>query len=37
LFFWRALPGLRAAARPVYARLGLIGRSDRPGAREDRR
>ncbi|HEY2863843.1 MAG TPA: MFS transporter [Casimicrobiaceae bacterium] len=26
LFFWRALPGLRAAARPVYVRLGLIGR-----------
>lgn len=25
-FFWRALPGLREAARPVYARLGLIGR-----------
>ena len=23
--FWRALPGLRAAARPVYARLGLGG------------
>jgi hypothetical protein len=28
LFFWRALPGLRAAARPVYVRLGLISRRD---------
>jgi hypothetical protein len=32
LAFWRALPGLRAAARPVYIRLGLIGRDDRPGS-----
>ncbi|MEO8567459.1 MAG: MFS transporter [Betaproteobacteria bacterium] len=37
LFFWRALPGLRAAARPVYVRLGLIGSRDRPKAHEDRR
>jgi len=37
LFFWRALPGLRAAARPVYVRLGLIGGRDRPHARGDRR
>jgi predicted MFS family arabinose efflux permease len=37
LFFWRALPGLRAAARPVYVRLGLIGGSDQSTAREDRR
>ena len=29
LIFWRALPGLRAAARPVYVRLGLI-RSRKP-------
>src|SRR6185312_4082493 len=28
LFFWRALPGLRTAARPVYVRLGLIRRGD---------
>jgi MFS family permease len=37
LIFWRALPGLRAAARPVYVRLGLIGGRDEPGARENRR
>ena len=37
LFFWRALPGLRAAARPVYLRLGLIGNRDEPKAREEPR
>jgi hypothetical protein len=37
LFFWRALPGLRAAARPVYVRLGLIAGRDGPKPREDRR
>ena len=35
--FWRALPTLRAAARPVYVRLGLIGGRDEAKAREDRR
>jgi MFS-type transporter involved in bile tolerance (Atg22 family) len=37
LIFWRALPGLRAAARPVYARLGRIGDRDEVKAREKRR
>jgi predicted MFS family arabinose efflux permease len=36
LFFWRALPGLRATARPVYVRLGLIGGGDRRKGPEDR-
>jgi MFS family permease len=37
LFFWRALPGLRTAVRPVYVRLGLTGDRDRAKAREKRR
>ncbi|HKW79606.1 MAG TPA: MFS transporter [Casimicrobiaceae bacterium] len=30
LLFWRALPALRAAARPVYARLGAGGERQKP-------
>ena len=37
LIFWRALPGLRTAARPVYKRLGLIGDRDQAEAQEKRR
>ena len=37
LFFWRALPGLRAAARPVYARLGLTARRDPTDTRDEGR
>ena len=37
LFFWRALPGLRAAARPVYARLGLTGARDQTRSRSQER
>ena len=37
LVFWRALPGLRAAARPVYIRLGLIVSRDEAKVREERR
>jgi MFS family permease len=37
LIFWRALPGLRIAARPVYVRLGLTGDHDQMKAPEKRR
>jgi MFS family permease len=37
LVFWRALPALRTAARPVYKRLGLIGDRDQAEAQEKRR